>query len=112
MTQTNPSKPRATCVKFTETEYERIQKASHILGETIPQILKSSFFKGPEISVLLTNEDAKSIMSQLQKIGTNVNQIAKHLNAGIREGFNDGLNQAVEQLKIIRQYISGVYGHR
>lgn len=93
-------------------ELERLQKESNIHGASLSELAKNIALKRLPTTILLTNQDAKSIMLQLQKIGTNVNQMAKHLNSGIREGFHEGINQAVEQLKVIRQYISGAYGHR
>jgi len=99
-------------IRLSETEYKQAENLSRTLGRSIPQLFKSALFEGPIPSPLLSNDDAKSLMGQLQRIGNNVNQIAKHLNSGIREGFHKELNDVNEQIKVLRQYISGVYGHR
>lgn len=112
MNETQKSKKLQTCVKFTPIEYQKILKASTETGDSIPDILKKSFFDGPYGPPLINIEDARRIMVQLQKTGTNVNQIARHLNSGIREGFHKELGETAEELRLIRKYVSGVHGHR
>lgn len=101
-----------THIRLNETESQTLQHLIQTLGQSAPQLFKQALFKGPIPSPLLSNQDAKSLMSQMQRIGNNLNQIAKYLNSGIREGFHKEFMEMVEEVKVIRQYISGVYGDR
>ncbi len=104
--------PHQIKFRISDPELEKAQKETKILGTTVTEFAKITFLNRVPITVLLSNEEAKAIMLQLQRIGTNLNQIARHLNSGIREGFHRELNELTEQVNTIRQFISGVYGSR
>jgi alpha-galactosidase/6-phospho-beta-glucosidase family protein len=101
-----------THIRLSENEFQRLEEDSQIQGATIPELMKKTYFKGPIVRPLLTKEDSIKLMTELKRIGNNVNQIARHLNSGIREGFHKELEQVYEQLFLLSQYISGAYGHR
>lgn len=112
MTHTPNKNIRQIHFRISQQEYERAQTLSKNLGHPLNDLFKNALFKGPLLAPLLSNDDAKNIMTQLQRMGTNVNQIAKHLNSGLREGFHQELGEIARELTVIRQYVSGVYGHR
>ncbi len=78
----------ATCVKLDENEYENISEASKVTGKSIPEILRSCYFKKPIGRPLIANDMAKTIRAELKRIGNNVNQIARLMNSGIYDGWH------------------------
>ena len=83
----SPSKPPATCVKFTPDEYERIQKEHTKRNVSIPSLLKDAYFGRAPTAILMTQDEQKNWIRELNQIGNNVNQIARKVNAGFRSGF-------------------------
>jgi hypothetical protein len=51
------------------------------------------------------------MLNELRRIGNNVNQIAKVLNSGFREGWNSALAQVRDDLDTLRRYVVGFYGN-
>lgn len=102
----------STHVRLTEEEYQRISKEQRITGKSIPWLLKNAYFKGPLCAPLMSVEEQRAVFVELRRIGTNINQIAKRVNAGFREGWNDEIERTCRELSIVRQYIAGIYGGR
>ena len=70
-------------VRFTAQEFKQIKKVQHTTGETIPTLLKSAFFKCvTDFRPLMDRESAMEVLRELKRIGNNINQITRHLNAG------------------------------
>lgn len=99
-------------VRLSESEYQRITKEQKITGKSIPWLLKNAYFKGPLCALLMGVEEQRALLVELRRIGNNINQIAKKINSGFREGWNDEFNQIRHELSIVRQYIAGIYGGR
>lgn len=70
-------------IKFrvSDQEHERLEAMATQTGKTVPAFCKAkamgSKIKNPKID----HDGAMKIVSELRRIGTNVNQIAKHLNS-------------------------------
>jgi hypothetical protein len=84
----NKPKRLASYIRFTESEYEKLCEASRTVGKTIPTILKIHYFDRPIGRPLIPNDVVRSIGTELRRIGSNVNQIARQLNSGIYEGWH------------------------
>jgi hypothetical protein len=97
-------------VRFSDEEWVRIQNDHFVTGLSIPALLKLSYFKGPPLSPLMTPVDQRATLDALRRIGNNVNQIAKQLNSGFREGWNDALAEVRDSLAALRQFVTGFYG--
>jgi len=83
----------ASCVRFTDTEYRRIQKMKATLGISIPDILKQNTFNRLDLeSALYTREDADLVIVELKRIGNNLNQIATKINSGLMTGWSQSFN--------------------
>ena len=82
-----------TCVRFTDEEIARIEEDSLKTGWSIPTLLKERYFKGPRPLPLISEEDVKQHFAALGRIGNNMNQLARRLNSGIREGFVEELQE-------------------
>ena len=109
--QTNETKKSmSSCVKFSKDEYERITAEASIFGESIPWVLKNSHFNKKPVVPMFAFDDARKIISALARIGNNVNQIARKINSGFREGSNDYLCNISEDIHVLRTFAEGTYG--
>ena len=83
----------ATCVRFTESEYKRIQKMKQALGLSIPDILKQNTFSRLDLeNPLFSREEADRFLAELKRIGNNVNQVAQKINSGLMSGWSQSFN--------------------
>jgi hypothetical protein len=96
----------ASCVKFDDKEYTQIKKASKVTGRSIPDILRSSYFLKPIGRPLVENSMAKKIVSELNRIGNNVNQIARQVNNGIYEGWHSEFKEFYQHYVKVCQLLS------
>lgn len=100
-------KEARTNVRFTEKEYAQIEEAQRETGLSIPDLLKKAYFKHRTmLRPLLTREQVDQIMSELRRQGNNLNQIAKQINSGLREGWNPSFNAMTKGYVDIRHLIS------
>lgn len=106
---TQQSKQRAT-VRFSEEEYVRISSDSITSGESIPVLLKEAFFKGPRLIPLMPAEDQRATMVELRRIGNNINQIARHFNAGLRNIGIREFSEIRDAIAALRRFIAGFNG--
>ena len=100
-------------VRFTPLEHRRISDEATLRGTTIPQLLKRCYFKGRPAAPLVAHKDARATVAELRRIGTNINQIARQLNAhGIAADVQQALAEAVEYLRSLRLTLGGLDGAR
>ncbi len=95
----------SSCVRFSESEYKRIQKMTAALGLSIPDILKQNTFNRLDLECpLYSREDADRIIVELKRIGNNLNQIAHKVNSGLMTGWSQSFNALwVEILNLRKQ---------
>ena len=102
-----PKKINRTCVNFTDQEYNTIQNIKRHTGLSLPKILKNSLFQKKLEFTPFPHEFCVQLFEQLRRIGTNHNQIAKRVNAGIREGFLPEMDRFAHEFNAIRRLIVG-----
>jgi hypothetical protein len=114
--ETSLAKPakdsRRTNVRFSENEFERIRQESQLLGESIPTLLKQTYFKRRPVKVLLDATDRKAVFAELRRIGNNANQIAKRVNTGFFEDWHPEFQIVASHLVMLERYLVGKYGVR
>ena len=94
-------------VRFSEREYIRISKEANELGTTIPSLLKVAYFSGAELKFLMQPGIAKSILTELRRIGNNANQIARRVNSGLSiDGLENPIEEVFKDLRRIYSYVS------
>lgn len=98
-----------TCVRFTDDEIDRIEEDSINTGKSIPTLLKERYFSGPRPLPLFAEEDLKQHFAALGRIGNNMNQLARRLNSGIREGFIEELKEIQRLFDRHWRFISSKY---
>lgn len=104
-----PLNGRQTCVRLTEDEHTRLQNDSELTGESIPDLLKRKYFSGQLLMPLLSHEDTTRLFGTLGRIGNNLNQIAKSLNGGVREGFFDEIKEIQDTFAGLWKFFSSKY---
>lgn len=91
-------------LRFTDTQYDIICKASKDTGLTISEYIRRQLMKGKVIAkyeIVADLPKLKKLIAEFGKIGSNLNQIARHFNSG---GIH---SQAMR--KAIEQSISRIY---
>ena len=101
-----------TTVRFSRGEYGQLENDTAIMGKTIPELLKESYFIGPAVTPLMSKEDFKVLMGQLGRIGNNINQIARKVNSGFREGFYDEIVAVRGAFTSLLVLLTSTYGKK
>ena len=89
---------RAVLTRISEEEYEEWKRRAEMLGITLSEYIRSTIRKSKtEVTVKQKVEIRPliEIASQYGKIGSNINQIAHHLNSG--EEWSDQLRDSLEE---------------
>lgn len=107
--KSKPHKSKAVCVRLYPSEYRRLQRESEESSRSIPDILRDSYFSLPPRRVLMDQKSLAFLRGDLNKIGNNLNQIARKMNAGLMEGWSKALNEVSDQLEGLRDQI--YYGY-
>lgn len=70
-------------IKFrvSDQEHDRLESMAAQTGKTVPAFCKAKAMGAKIKNPKIDHDSAIKIMSELRRIGTNVNQIAKHLNS-------------------------------
>jgi len=99
-------------VRLNDQEMNRLVKEASDHNNTLPTQIKDGYFNGLPSKLLFTREDADRIRGELRRIGNNVNQIARAINTGAREGMNGAFVEFQEAFKALENLVGGAYGHR
>lgn len=94
------------CIRLSEKEYQALEKklakARMNRTEYLVHILLNK-----EIRICYFDKDIKEITYELQKIGTNLNQIARNLNSHIFQGAEKEIQQlSQEHTKMCHQFLT------
>ena len=92
-------------VRFTNDEYKIIHEDSLNLEETIPTLLKRNYFKKRVSQPIISHSDAKKIHVALNRVGNNINQIAKDFNSGKIKDWYPEFQEMVEIMRGIRNLV-------
>lgn len=104
-----PARP-ALYLRLSKEEYIRAANDAAVTGRKIQDLVKEAYFKSRKsVSVLMTNEDYVKLMTALSKIGTNINQVAKHLNSGGRRPDNSVFEFLQNEILQLSVFFSSKY---
>lgn len=107
------SKERRANIRFDEAEYLQLCNDAKIYGETVPGLLKAVYFTRLPSAPKFTKDDAIRIVTAINRVGNNVNQIARHLNSGGgHSAVISVLTDVTEQLRILKYFAVGADGNR
>ena len=99
-----------TQVRFTKEEFEKIRSDAAEEGESLPVLLKRVYFGTRERRLAFHRDDAKRLMVDLARIGNNLNQIARRVNSGFREGTNASFEGLRVEFQTLVNFVRGHYG--
>jgi hypothetical protein len=71
-------------IRLTEKEYDAITKRAHRSGMSITNFLVAT----TEQTQIYVAEDTKPLVTELKRIGNNLNQITAKINAGVFRSYN------------------------
>lgn len=72
-------------LRFTDTQYDIVCKASEEAGLSISEYIRRQLMKGKVIAkyeIVADIPELKKLVAEFGKIGSNLNQIARHFNQG------------------------------
>jgi len=82
-------------VRFSREQFAKIENDANAFGKSVPDLLRSAYFAKKLEAPRFASIDADRIVAAINRVGNNLNQIAKHLNTGFREGYQTLLDEAV-----------------
>ena len=100
----------ASYVQMSPSEYKRIKKESKESGKSIPDLLRKSYFGLLPRKVLMNKNDLDVLRKDLNRIGNNLNQIARRLNSGLMHGWSDTLDLVLKEFRTLTNQIYYSYG--
>ena len=93
---------KVLCLSLNSLEYEKLSKEAEETGKNIQTLIRDYLKEKKNIKPVMRPDEAKSIVTELKRIGNNVNQIARHLNSGFRKDWHDSFEQCAEDLNLLR----------
>lgn len=91
-------------LRFTDTQYDIVCKASEEAGLSISEYIRRQVMKGKVIAkyeIVADVPELKKLVAEFGKIGSNLNQIARH--------FNQGGIHSQEMRQAINRCIAEIY---
>src|SRR5689334_2033248 len=85
-------------VRFNPEEHRWLEEDEKRTGKTGSALLKEAYFGRKPTAVLMKDEDKNYLCIQINRIGNNVNQVAKRINSGFAQGFEQDLETIRAQL--------------
>lgn len=91
-------------LRFTDTQYDIVCKASEETGLSLSEYIRRQLMKGKVIAkyeIVADVSELKKLVAEFGKIGSNLNQIARH--------FNQGGIHSQEMRQAINRCIAEIY---
>lgn len=97
-------KTKRFTVHLTADEAEKIQEKARRMNLSVSQFLKESAHK---TKLIEPDPSRVKLLSELAKIGSNLNQIAKKVNesGSLSEKEKEGLNRIFKEIKTIKEQV-------
>ena len=93
------------CVRVSSAEHQQLLKDSKYLRKTLPKLLRESYFNRVPSTILMRDDDVDKLRVEINRIGNNINQIAKQMNSGIREGWNNSFERLCEKIELFSKHL-------
>ncbi len=79
--------------RFSEKELERITHEAHELRCSVPELLKSTYFRRVPLRILMTRADADQVIRLILQTGSGLNKIHQGVASGLVTGVSDELKE-------------------
>tara|TARA_B100001248_G_C27045384_1_gene302752 strand:- start:155 stop:505 length:351 start_codon:yes stop_codon:yes gene_type:complete len=98
-------------VKLSPIDYKRLYKEHRKTGRSMPSLLRDSFLNRLPTKFLLKPEQGDKLIKEINRLGVNINQIARRVNAGVGYGWSEGITKCYETLDSMKRMCVGAYGN-
>lgn len=105
---TEPGQPAivpSTHVRFTRAEYKRLRKDQLLTGQSIPWLLKETYFNRADFKPTLDVTTRDAVRRELAYIGNNLNQAVRHLHSGLIDDFKTKFDEVYQGFKVLRSFL-------
>ena len=103
-----PPKRHAIYVRISPEEHQRLMADADTFGKSAPDLLRDGYFHGPPVTPLLAKGDTHTVVVALSRIGNNLNQIARQVNSGARQGFAAEFTTLSEQVMVLNAVLRAI----
>ncbi len=100
-----PAPEPRTNVRFTRAEYERLRKDQLLTGQSIPWLLKETYFNRADFKPALDLATRDAVRRELAYIGNNLNQAVRHLHSGLIDDFKTKFDEVYQGFKVLRSFL-------
>jgi hypothetical protein len=95
----------STHVRFTRDEYLRLSKDQLLTGQSIPWLLKETYFNRADFAPRLDVKTRDAVRRELGYIGNNLNQAARSINSGLVDDFRGKFDEVYQGFKVLRSFL-------
>jgi hypothetical protein len=106
-----PGSSRSTCVRFSEDEYIKVKRMQLESGRSIPWLLRTALLSGGISPPTLDSETRQVVRRVIGNMGNNINQLAKAVNSGLINDFNNRLQGIYDEVMTFKSYLGLSYGN-
>lgn len=99
-------------VRFTREEYLRLRKDQLLTGQSIPWLLKETYFKRADFTPRLDVKTRDVVRRELGYIGNNLNQATRYLHTGFIDDFKAKFDEVYQGFKCLRSFLGIANGDR
>jgi hypothetical protein len=75
-------RPHRVHVRFSPEEWVRLCREEVLLGNKKAKILRDAYFSRSKVTLLMDKEGVQKFLAEFNRIGNNINQLAKKANSG------------------------------
>lgn len=97
---------KVLCLSLSQAEYTKLAKEAKETGKNVQTLIRDYLKEKKNVKPVMRPDEAKNIVTELKRIGNNVNQIARHLNSGFRRDWHDSFEQCAQDLNELRTMVT------
>lgn len=104
------ARPFCLHMRLNASEKERLEKESRAIGKTRSEAMREVYFGSSPRSVLISAPQFEKIISELKRIGNNINQLAHKANIGdiVLDKYFASVQEELHQILIFIRRTSGL----
>ena len=103
-----PPKRHAIYVRISPEEHQRLIADAETFGKSAPDLLREVYFQRPQATPLLAKSDTHTVIVALSRIGNNLNQIARQVNSGGRQGVTPEFTALAEEVMVLNTVLRAI----